>query len=636
MCGIAGGLFWGADASRDDAAAVVRSMTRALAHRGPDGEGVWVHDALAAGGPVVAFGHRRLAIIDPSAAGAQPMAAGPSVITYNGEVFNFATLRGELEVAGELCRSRSDTEVVLRSYLVWGRRVFDRLRGMFALGVWDAAHGRLTLARDRFGIKPLYYAEGPDFFLFASELRALLASGRIARRLDRIALQQFLGYQSVPPPRTLIAGVRQLPPGHYLDIAHGTPAAPRRYWDLLAAARPRHGSARQCREQVRELLDDAVRSHLVSDVPVGLFLSGGIDSAAIAMLMAAQGVQPQSFSVAMTEAAFDERSHARAVAAASGADHREIELSIDEVRDAVPAALARMDHPSGDGINTFVISEAVRQHGYKVALSGLGGDELFGGYPSFRRIPGARRWLERWGHAPRPLRRVAARVVGSLEGFSPAVGKTSAVIETDGSLARVWPITRQVFTEHHRAQLLASGDEAGDPYVDLLTQAFDESPGADLMAKISYAESRTYMHDVLLADTDQMSMAHGLEVRVPLLDHPLAEYVVGLPEYRKQQPGGTPKPLLVDALEGLLPSSIVNRPKHGFTLPFPVWMRGPLRGFCEARLGPDGLGGRAEFCSKAVRAVWKDFLASRTGGRWTRVWLLVALATWLERQDIEA
>ena len=640
MCGIAGGLFWGRHASRDEARDVVRAMTFALTHRGPDGDGIWVRDELTAGGPIVALGHRRLAIIDLTDDAAQPMAAGPGVITYNGELYNFASLAAGLQADGERFRSKSDTEVLLRGYLRDGPGFLNRVRGMFAFGLWDQRHARLTLARDRFGIKPLYYFEGPDCFLFASEIRSLLASERVPRQLDRAALWQYLGYQAVSPPRTLVSGVRALPPGHRLDVRHGRAAQAVRYWDLMADRASSEGDAAPAARRVRELLSESVAAHLVSDVPVGVFLSGGIDSSAIALLMAEQGAHPVTFSVAMGDPAFDERQHARLVANACGADHEEIEISPEEISDALPEALGRMDHPSGDGINTFVISEVVRKRGLKVALSGLGADELFGGYPSFRRIPDAERWLDRWGHTPAPVRKAAARIVGSLDPIARAAAKTSAVLETDGSLARVWPVTRQLLTESERTKLLnhdtSTSDSAFDPYVQILEDAFTAAPESDLMARISYAEARTYMHDVLLSDTDQMSMAHGLEVRVPFVDHELASYVMGLPQAVKHRPGDTPKPLLVEAVGDLLPDSIVRRPKQGFTLPFPVWMRTTLRDFCEERLGPSGLGRRPEFRGRAVAALWQNWMNRPSDHRWSRLWTLVVLETWLSQHEIES
>jgi asparagine synthase (glutamine-hydrolysing) len=637
MCGIAGAVFSEGRTTPQAAGRLVQDMIDALAHRGPDGSGVWTSGAPGSGA-VVALGHRRLAIIDVTADGAQPMTDAALAITYNGEAYNFRDLGRELNQRGPTLRTRSDTEVVLRAYAEWGPSCVDRLRGMFAFGIWDGPRRRLFLARDRFGIKPLYYYAGDGVFLFASEIRALLASGLVPRRVDSTALWQYLGYQSVPSPRTLVEEVRMLEPGHFLDVPAGGRIVPKRYWDLLDVRPSPSVTVAESRTEVRRLLDDAVSAHMVSDVPVGVFLSGGIDSSALAMLVAQQGTRPITFSVGTGEAAFDETEQARAVATACGAEHHEVRLSDSNLLGLLPAALGAMDHPSGDGVNTYVVSHAVHQAGLKVALSGLGGDELFGGYPSFGRIRSARGLLGQWGRTPAVLRRTAARVVGALDGVSAGATKVAAVCETDGALQHVWPITRQVFSDAERRRLLSAdavmAASLEHPYSRLLAEAFARQPAAGLVSRISYAEARTYMHDTLLADTDQMSMAHGLEIRVPLLDHRLAEYVVGLSDTCKDSREGRPKRLLVESLDGLLPAAVVNGPKKGFVLPFPIWMRGALRGFCEA--GIADLERRQSFRPAALQSTWSAFVAGDRRVTWTRVWQLVVLGVWLEQNGIAA
>jgi asparagine synthase (glutamine-hydrolysing) len=647
MCGIAGLVKSAPDRGQPNpgaAHAAVAEMTNQLRHRGPDGFGVEIvqNPAERAGrGPsVVVLGHTRLAIQDLSSAGRQPMASadGQLSITFNGEIYNFKQLRHELGPDG--WRSHTDTEVILRAYARWGRECVHHLRGMFAFALWDAPRQELFLARDRLGIKPLYYhtpATGAPF-IFASEVRALLASGLVARQLDPVGLSEYLTYQSLPAPRTLIQGVCALPPGCWMVVSAGGRVRQERYWDLLdnAAATAGHASSLESQRAVGDLLRESVALHLVSDVPVAAFLSGGIDSSAIVGLMREAGQVPQTFSVAFAEQTYDETPHARAVAARFATDHTEIHLSESDLLDQLPDALAAMDQPTGDGVNTYVVSRAVRAAGIKVALSGLGGDELFAGYPTFSRLRRVAPFLQAWGHSPRQLRRFAAHGVRMLGGSSIAASKSAALVASNGRLASLYPPLRQVLSPEQRHALLAPDwahdtESSPDPYVALLDAAFDGRRLRNLLSCVSYAEARTYMHDVLLRDTDQMSMSHALEVRVPLLDHALVEFVMGLPDKHKT-PHGTPKRLMVESLAGLLPESIVRRPKQGFTFPFELWIRGELRTFCAARLGPHHLGARGIFRPDGLRQLWQAFLDGRPEVSWSRVWLLVVLEEWLDRQ----
>jgi asparagine synthase (glutamine-hydrolysing) len=643
MCGIAGGLFWGGRVSGPQAETAVRAMVDALRHRGPDGRGLFISPTgpLSTAAPFVVFGHTRLAILDVSDAGAQPMGGrdGESCITYNGEAYNFADLKSRLEALGARFTSKTDTEVILRGYDAWGVDVLAKLHGMFAFALWDPRAQRLLLARDRLGIKPLYVFGADGCVLFASEVRALLASGLVPRRLDATALWQYLGYQSVPAPRTLIAGVRSLGAGCWNFVDGSGQTTSGQYWHMLE--RPADGTAadpRDRRRELRRLLQDAVSSHLVSDVPVGAFLSGGIDSSAVVGLMREAGITPRTFSVGFKERAFDESTYAGRVAERFRTDHTHIRLTENDLLDHLPAALRSMDLPTGDGVNTHVISGAVRAQGIAVALSGLGGDEVFGGYPSFARLTRLAdvSWI--WGRSPDALRSAAAAAVRLLGRSSVPASKAAAVLETDGSLSAMFPLTRQVLSVGQRTALL---DEAllghvidrTDPYEAVLAEAFAGAPASTLFGRISFAEARTYMHDVLLRDTDQMSMAHGLEVRVPLLDHRVVDYVMSVPDADKQS-RDVPKALLVESLDGLLPADIVQRPKQGFTLPFDPWMRGALRPLCEERLGDRGLAGRGLFRATAIQELWQSFLAGGRDVSWSRLWILVVLDAWLDSNDV--
>jgi len=644
MCGIAGGMFWGGEIPRSRAHDAVGAMVKAIGHRGPDGQGLHLSSAGDdARTPFAVLGHTRLAIIDVSSAGAQPMGTGASApwITFNGEIYNYEYLRAELERGGSTFRTHSDTETILHGYGHWQKDVLARLRGMFAIGLWDSARQELLLARDRLGIKPLYIHRGDGFLLFSSEVRALLASGLVPHRVDVTSLWQYLGYQSVPAPRTILDGVTSLEPASWLTVKGTGEIASGTYWNMLdAAGSPKDVPIAEARELVRDALRDAVKAHLVSDVPVGAFLSGGIDSSVVVALMRESGVTPQTFSVSFEERAFDEREHAALVASRFEADHTDVRLSSGDLLDQLPSALNAMDQPTGDAVNTYVVSGAVRARGIKVALSGLGGDEIFGGYPSFSRlmrIADVSRW---WGRSPGPFRRLAAGAVRGVAGNSIGVAKAAALLESDGEISSMFPVMRQVLSAAQRRELASSEmveriADIDDPYDRLLAGAFDAMPRTSTFARISFAEARTYMHDVLLRDTDQMSMAHALEVRVPLLDHELVDLVTSLPDAHKIS-NGTPKPLLVEAMSDLLPREIVDRPKQGFTLPFDPWMRGPLREFCEERLGDRGLAGRGLLKPEAIRHLWDSFIEGSGAVSWSRVWVLVALENWLEHNSVAA
>lgn len=606
MCGIAGILTFKdrPDASRGEHVASLNEplerMVGQLKHRGPDDSGITIFQE---GATEVALGHNRLAILDLSPAGHQPMRdpQNGNWIVSNGEIYNFKELRTRLDPDPKAWRSSSDTEVILGAYRRWGKDCLEHLRGMFAFALWDHERKELFIAKDRLGIKPLYYFSAPGLFLFASEVRALLASDLVPRKVDPTALWEYLGYQSVPAPRTLVEGVRLLKPGCWMTIDAEGAISERCYWDLLANAstEARTATPAESRRRVRRILEEAVALHLVSDLPVGAFLSGGIDSSAIVALVREAGQTPRTFSVVFDESAYDENRYSTQIARRFQTDHTEVRLTGGELLDQLPSALACMDQPTGDGVNTYVVSRAVRSRGIKVALSGLGGDEFFAGYPSFKRLKRAMTYLKHFGSAPKSVRNFAASSVRTLGGSSVRAAKTAAMIGSDGTLASVFPITRQVLSTDQRYSLLNERWRAlvagmADPYVELLNGKYGAGSTAETLSLISYAEGRTYMHDVLLRDTDQMSMAHALEVRVPFLDHMLVEYLMGLPDALKIS-NGTPKRLLVESLGGLLPDALVQRPKRGFTLPFDPWMRDGLRRFCEERLSPERIGSRGVF-----------------------------------------
>lgn len=613
--------------------------TRSLAHRGPDDHGtVLLHDS-AHGNTEIGLGNRRLAILDLSPLGHQPMhdPLSGNWIVYNGEIYNFRHVRAELDRLGAKFVSHSDTEVLLKAYAEWGEQCLGKFRGMFAFALWDAQRHRLFVARDPMGIKPLYYAQASSNFVFASEVRSILGTGVIPARLDPAGLTNYLAFGSAYDPLTLIEGIRALPPGHFL-VWEGGKLTETAYWDLVDDA---DSSAAQSGvstgpAQLQDALEEAVRSQLVSDVPVGVFLSGGIDSSALVSILSRGGVTPSTFSIVFREADFSEAQHSRAVASKFHTDHHEITVSQTDVLEAIPDALHAMDLPTMDGVNTFFVSRETRKAGVKVALSGLGGDEVFAGYTNFRTVPRMERFAHFWKRVPHAVRFPLAGVFRAIAPSNDQNRKLAALARENGRLLHPYFLARMLFTPAQRKSLLLNGSQQSDEMAGASQrEALRRSLSLDPVNRVSYLESRCYMLNTLLRDSDFMSMSQGLEVRVPLIDHELAKSVLALPGPIKLD--GTPKKLLVEALAGSLPDEIVHRPKRGFTLPFEHWLRQELRHEIAPILegkrverGP--LGGVLD--GREVERVWNQFLDSKVS--WTRPWALYVLHRWCEMNSVEA
>jgi asparagine synthase (glutamine-hydrolysing) len=642
MCGICGVVGIG---SRERGETLVRRMMAAMVHRGPDGEGVLI-------APPVACGMRRLSIIDLPG-GNQPIwnESNTIALVFNGEIYNFRELHKELESAGHTFRTNSDTEVIVHAFETWGEKCVERLHGMFAFAVIEMPQGlagrpaRVFMARDRMGIKPLYYAIVEDKFFFASEVRALLASGAIPAGLSPDALSSYLLFGSVSEPVTLVDGVFSLPPGHYLDIPipqESAPAVtavtPQPYWN---AARDRErrqapalpSSVESPQVRVRSFLEQAVASHLIADVPVGVFLSSGLDSTAIAAIASRTQKSIHTFTVAFPDVEFSEAEKARRTAERLCTEHSECTLSGDEMLGRLDEAVASFDQPSMDGINTYFVSWAARQAGLKVALSGLGSDELFGGYTSFHATSKVR-WLAsaaRW--VPKPLRRWTTPQSGAakLAGSSPdALRKAAAAWLDPSSLPHPYYFTRSLFAPQVVARWLRRDMSTwtATAWGKWLAGTANEARSMDEFTGVSWLELRSYLVNTLLRDTDAMSMHHSLEVRVPFLDSSLIEYVLSLPESQKRDPG-QPKALLIAALGELLPKDLVAQPKRTFTLPWENWMRGALRERIAAGLGDWSPALEPFLRSENVRQVWDHFLTNRT--TWSRPWSLYVLNEWVKR-----
>jgi asparagine synthase (glutamine-hydrolysing) len=558
-------------------------------------------------------------------------------IVYNGEIYNFCDVRRELEQAGVEFVSHSDTEVLLKAYGRWGGSCLKKFRGMFAFAIWDASRHCLFLARDPMGIKPLYYAQAGAYFLFASEVRTILGTGLVPSRIDQAGLINFLTFGSAYDPLTLVEGVQALRAGHSLTWYAGV-LRQSQYWDLVdetGSVDKTHASS-PSREKnhapsgLQSLIEEAVRMQLVSDVPLGVFLSGGIDSSALVSILSRGGITPSTFSIVFREAEFSEAEYSRAVARKFRTDHHEITVSQSDVLASIPEALRAMDLPTMDGINTYFVSRETRAAGVKVALSGLGGDEVFAGYSNFRSIPRMEHFANVWKYMPRSICGSVATAFSALFPENDQNRKLAALACDNGRLLHPYFLTRMLFTPRQRDLLFPGAgsqvaEAAGSSQRALLQRALELDP----INRVSYLESRCYMLNTLLRDADFMSMSQGLEVRVPLIDHVLAKTVLVFPGATKLN--GTPKKLLVEALAGSLPDEIVHRRKRGFTLPFEHWMRKELRAEIEPVFGmkriADGpLGGLLD--ANQVRQIWQDFL--RGAVSWSRPWSLYVLQRWCE------
>src|SRR5262245_36744524 len=616
MCGIFGIVT---TKPRAELIEPVNRAVRALAHRGPDDLGVECiseeSDQLS-----VVFAHRRLSILDLSPAGHQPMRdeATGDWITYNGEVFNFRDLRRELVAGGMRFRSESDTEVLLKSFGERGRDAIEGWRGMFAFGFWDARRRALTLVRDRLVIKPLYYYQDKDTFIFASEIRALLATGFTPRRISSPALESYLAFGSVEQPLTIIENVQALLPGHILELKDGN-VHTEAYWELRAGAQNEVKDERSLIEEMGELLAGSVKLRMVSDVPVGVFLSGGIDSSSVvALARRAVNEEIKSFSVCFKEQEFNEAVYAETVARRYGADHHSILISEDEILSRLPGALRAMDQPSMDGVNTYIVSQAASEAGLKVALSGLGGDEVFAGYDFYRAIARHEQLRNQVKAVPVSLRKAAAAAIDVVT-TSNHTTKLSALLRSDHLNEHTVRLRRALFTrEQRRALLLANGcsSPALEKWNDRQTA---NCATADPVNQASALELGGYLSNTLLRDTDSMSMAHSLEVRVPLIDHKIVERMLAIPGRLKLR-RNEPKWMLVDAV-GDLPREIVNRPKRGFELPFKNWLSGVMRDQIESALWAPQLTGLLSI--PAMQEVWSNFLKGRVS--WSRVWSFYVL-----------
>ncbi|MEO2018012.1 MAG: asparagine synthase (glutamine-hydrolyzing) [Fuerstiella sp.] len=623
MCGISG-IYAGTQLSVEQTECCVNRMNAAQHHRGPDGNGKKVVSQQ----PLVVLGHTRLSIIDVSDRGSQPMGThdGNYCITFNGEIYNFVELRTELRKIGHPFTSGSDTEVILRAYIEWGNACVNHLRGIFAFAVWDGPQQQLFVARDHLGVKPFYVASTTKGVVFASEVRAILETDLVSRELSLEGLGSYLSYGSVQEPLTLVRGISSVPAGH-CGVIDTSGLTLKRYWALPVATIDRKKA--DVVEGTAELLNDAVCSQLISDVPIGCFLSGGIDSTAIAAAMSREQTETHTRSIVLKEAEYNEASFSRLVAKRLQTKHEELLLTPEIASAELPQAIDSFDQPSQDGLNTWFVSQLTRRSGLTVALSGVGGDELFVGYDRFQR----HRWAERLGRGcrkfPLALRRRVSRLLGrtSRREWQRKIG---SLLETAD-----YPyfVTRQLLSSGQQDKLIRPAvQRATAQWMEKSHAALYQSvKHADPINRISALEMQTYMVSTLLRDTDQMSMSHGLEVRVPLIDHRLVEFVIETAGILKLD-RSTPKPLLTGAFRDLMPDQCIFRKKRGFVLPFETWLRNDLCETVTDEFTQDDEISNAVFQENSLTSLLGEFQEKRVNS--SRVWMIFVLLRWLRKHRI--
>ncbi len=603
-------------------------MAETLRHRGPDDDGYLCE------GPV-GLAMRRLQVLDPEG-GAQPLYNEDRTVAvvFNGEIYNFRELRQELETRGHTFRTRCDTEVIVHQYEEDGADCLQRFNGMFALALWDATRRRLLLARDRMGIKPLYWMDGPTSLVFASELKALLPHPDAAAELDPVGLSRYLTHEYLPAPHTILRGMHKLPPGHRLLLDEGGTRV-ERWWRLRFSGTRVPTSQEEALEELESRLEGAVRRRLVSDVPLGAFLSGGVDSSTVVALMQRHSPRPvQTFSIGFHESSYDESPHARQVAHHLGTEHHEKIFHGQEMLDLIPQVADFLDEPLGDPsiLPTFLLSRFTRA-GVTVALSGDGGDELFAGYPTYRAHRAAR-WYAR---LPAWLRRTVVEPLVRALPVSDRYLSLDFVANRFVAAAALPPLQRHVtwmgsLLGDDKRRLLSPDlrrELEGDDELASARQIWDECDTDDPLGRFLHLDLRTYLQDDILAKVDRASMAHSLEVRVPLLDHTVVEFATALPSEWKLH-GGRGKVLFKKLAARLLPASIVRRPKRGFAIPVASWLRGPLREMATDLLAPERIRRQGLFEPAAVQALLHEHLERKANHR-KPLFTLLMFQLWHDR-----
>ncbi|MBG15169.1 MAG: asparagine synthase (glutamine-hydrolyzing) [Crocinitomicaceae bacterium] len=622
MCGI-NGIY--NHLNLNDPSRQVLNMNSLSSHRGPDHTDIYIDQD-------VVLGHNRLSIIDLDKRSHQPFICSDKkvILSFNGEIYNFQELKSQLKHYHFI--TNSDTEVVVAAYKKWGIHFLTKLDGMFAMALWDIEHKKLFLARDTMGIKPLYYYQNNNSVAFSSEIRSLFECDLVPRKLNHGALHDYLNYSTVHSPHTIIDGVFMLKAGCFLQIDENNFSISS-YWDIRDSFKKKL-SSENIHESIKTLFLDSVRKRLISDVPFGAFLSGGVDSSAVVAAAARSSSKPvKTFCVSFDDKAYDESNYAKIVADLYQTDHYEIKLTPNEFLKDLPSALQAMDHPSGDGPNSYIVSKAAKSTGVSMVLSGLGGDELFAGYDIFTNALSLidKKWLFSF---PPGVRKFIGLLLMLVKPSISSNKIAEVITQKYLELTYFYPIYRKLFTDKDLNRLISiKVNSLSGPFKIGVNDLSYGETGYDLpfLSKVSYLEMKTYMQNTLLRDADQMSMAHSLELRVPMLDQKLVEFVYGVSDSYKL--GALPKELLVNSLGDMLPKTIVNRPKMGFLLPWEGWMRKELRDFNIGALSV--LKETSIFNNTEIDEIWNKFMRNDSRVSWSKVWSLVVLGNWLQENKIE-
>jgi len=605
MCGISGIINF---KEQSQAAIDIKKMVSAMKHRGPDDDGIWLNHK-------VALAQTRLSIIDLSSLGHQPMWSNNQqvVMVFNGEIYNFKTLKATLSDYD--FQTQTDSEVILAAYLKWGISFVEHLDGMFAIALYDCVADKVFLVRDRLGVKPMYYYVNEQHQLsFASEIRTIMKGQNTAFKVNDTALGDFLTFHTVTSNETLVNGIKSLEAGTYLEI-QGDKIAQHTYWSINKQNK-NTDTYEKAVETVKDLFFKAVDKRLMADVPLGAFLSGGIDSSAIVAAMHECGNKPNTFNISFADEAFSEAPFAKKIADLYQTKHTEIKLLPEDFLKVLPEAVKALDHPSIDGLNAYVVSMATKNAGITVALSGVGGDEWFAGYPVFHSIYQDKYvWIKR---IPQFLRILMVNAINFIK-KDVSLERKMEWLKSDMGPIDLYKATKQLFSQRQLKQLLKKPMSANDIVMPIQS-----------LSDVSVLEWNKYLMPVLLRDTDQMGMAHALEIREPFMDYQMIEYVLSLPD--KYKIGAKPKQLLVDAMGDLLPDEIVSRKKMGFVLPYEKWLKTELKPFVLEGIAM--LKQKNILNNSSVDFYVESYFQNKHNVRWNMIWSLTILGHWLHHNDI--